>query len=175
MPSYTSPGPKFKLKLKCNDCGHRYFRIVTSVDEPDPDCPRCLKAQRLPRGMDFSKPPPGVGGTNLGRAHDFAESEAARQAGLTNLRTPRRAGDVSSPALPPAQQAQADSFFSQGGKVAKDNPALAARTSAATAAVNAGAFTQNEDARFVSKALGAGRKANVHYINAPPVQHSRRG
>lgn len=173
MPSYD-PSPKFKVKLKCRDCGHKYSRILRSLDDEDPDCPRCLTAARPPRGLKLNGQAPSMGGSNLAKAHDFAESEAARQSSFTNLRTPRRPGDVMSPALPVAQQAQADSFFVQGAKVRAANPQLAARTSAATAAVNSGAFANNADAKFVSGALAARIKPNIHYINQPP-QRLRNG
>lgn len=168
MPSYDDSA-KYRTKLKCLDCGHRYIRVIRSLDDPDPPCPKCNAAARPRRGLKFNGRAPAAGGSNISKAMAFAESEAARQSSFTNLRTPTRPGDVMAPALPPAQQAQADSMFAPRNKTRPNAPAtprhVQAQNAAAVAAVNAGSFARNDDARFVSQALSARIKPQINYIN----------
>jgi hypothetical protein len=122
--------------------------------------------------MDFSSHrAPARGGSAIGKARDFAESEAARQISATDLRTPHRPGDTMAPRLPAAQQAQADAFFSGGrfgggprrpSQPDRPQPALNPTT---LAAVNSGAFANNPDAQFVAALVSQRRKPPVNYVN----------
>ena len=138
---------KFEVKLRCRVCSHRYKRILNSADEPDPPCPRCLKAERT-RGMDFdrNRAPAAIGQNVQVRAIDETAKVTMEMYGMTDLRSDVRPGETAAPKLPPKQQEAADNFFV--GRKSIKGPM---RTIAARAAMNA--FSGNATA--VASAQGA--------------------
>lgn len=103
---------KYRLTLRCLECDHKFKRIVTTLDQPDPPCPKCKKKARKPRGMDFnSTRAPSVGGSIMTQAIDETSRIVMQDHGMTNLRDRLREGEIMAPSLPPAQQAKVDNFW----------------------------------------------------------------
>lgn len=104
---------KFEVKIQCDECGHRYKRILKSISDPDPPCPACTKAQRKPRGMDYTstRAPAAIGGNVQIKAIDETARIVMEDHHMTDMRTDVRMGENAAPRLPPVQQAKADAFF----------------------------------------------------------------
>jgi len=127
---------KHLLVLRCEDCRHRYKRLVEVDDElgetiddvPNPPCPKCTKAKTVERrdAFETAMPPlahdgiegviaeqraPGIGGAAVVKQIDQAANIVMADYGLTDLKDNIRQGETMAPRLPPAQQKAADNFF----------------------------------------------------------------
>ncbi len=103
---------KYRLTLRCTACGNQYKRVVASLDVADPPCPKCKKAAKKPRGIDFNnRRAPSVGGSIMSQAIDETSRIVMADHGLTNLKDNLREGETMAPTLPPQQQAKVDGFW----------------------------------------------------------------
>lgn len=104
--------PKYRLTLRCLACGNQFKRLVTDLAAPDPPCPKCKKAAKKPRGMNFaSRRAPSVGGSIMAKAIEETASIVMADHGMTNLKDHLREGETMAPSLPPTQQAKVDAFW----------------------------------------------------------------
>jgi hypothetical protein len=137
----------FQLSLKCQDCGHKYRRIVPSEDAPDPPCPKCAVMPKAPIGLDVTAGrAPAIGGNATVRAMDYTMEAVAQDYGFTDLKTDGRQGATMAPPLPKEQQAAADAMFNptlRQEQLAKANPVVAAKMRQIAATAMAGGYRQN--------------------------------
>ena len=144
---------KWKVKLGCPTCGHRYERVLKSLDAPNPPCPRCKTAERT-RGLDFSsnRAPAAIGGNVQIKAIDETARITMDMYKMTDLRSDVRPGETAAPKIAPVLQERADGFFG-GGKGRNKLPINPAMLKAAALR---GAFT-----RGATDIVGAVHKAKV--------------
>jgi hypothetical protein len=138
----------WRLKLRCDDCGHIYRRTVGAEAEPDPPCPICARMPRPPIGLDLAAgKAPAVASNPTVKAMDWTMEAVAQDYGLTDLKTDGRDGATMAPSLPPAQQAMADAMFNPAARAKQmqsANPAVAARLNQIAATAKAGGYAQND-------------------------------
>lgn len=109
---------RFKVSIKCLACGHRYQRVMRAADSyeletiPDPPCPCCQRAGRIPAFNFESGKAPAAIGSMLAKAVDMTADIVMQDHGMTDLRDNVREGETATPKLPPKLQAAADSMFS---------------------------------------------------------------
>jgi len=132
---YMQPD-RYKLRLKCLRCGHEYQRIVRSLNDPDPPCPRkacklateaetAARAERNRSEIFEAGQFPGITGDKpMVKAIDATASQVMQDYGLTDLKDNIRPGETMAPKLPGKMQEAADNFFGGG---AKANSQLAKR------------------------------------------------
>lgn len=107
---------KFKVTYGCKVCGHRWKKMVTDLNLPDPPCPNLACGEAEPvttRNIDFNsrRAPAAVGMSNKTKAIDETARIVMNDYGMTDLRDDVREGESSAPKLPPRQQAMADGMF----------------------------------------------------------------
>lgn len=136
----------YRITLRCDDCGHRYKRMVSDLAAPDPPCPRCATAAKAPIGLDIAAGrAPAIGGSPTVKAMDYTMEAVAQDYGFTDLKTDGREGATMAPPLPPAQQAQADAMFNpteRARQMKSANPAVAARLNQIAATAMHGGYAQ---------------------------------
>ncbi len=108
---------RFEVLLRCT-CGHKYKRILKSLDQPDPPCPKCKKAAAPPRGIDLTsgKAPAAVGMSVNVKAMDETANIVMQDYGMTDMRDNVREGETARPKLRPDMQKKVEGFFGGGGK-----------------------------------------------------------
>lgn len=110
---------RFKVSIKCLACGHRYARVMRAMDEyeletiPDPPCPCCEKAGRIPAFNYESGKAPAAIGSLLAQAVDTTAQIVMEDHGMTDLRDNVREGETAAPKLAPKLQAMADGMFAR--------------------------------------------------------------
>ena len=118
------PRQKWKVALRCRECGHAYKRTLRADNEmeladlPNPPCPKCKHVKAAAAQMDWvAGDAPSIGGSNVARASDAAAEMIMQDHKLTDIRGPTetRHGEVSTPKLAPHLQSLADGMF--GGRV----------------------------------------------------------
>lgn len=159
----------YQITLRCTDCGHKFKRMVATVDADDPPCPRCAK-QRQNIGLDVAAGvAPSIGGNLSVKAMDFTMETVAAEYGMTDLSTDAREGAAMAPKLPPAQQAAADAMFNptlrKKAMNANGGGAMGARLGAIQANALAGSYAVPADnpiaALHAQHQRGAKIKANI--------------
>jgi hypothetical protein len=158
---------KWRVKLQCTKCGHKWTRTTTDVDSADPPCPNCKKIQRS-RGMDYSsnRAPANVGNNPRTNAVDHTAETVMQDYGMTDLRSDVRQGETMAPKLKPRLQSMADTMFAggnRGGMMRGINTAKLARQAMA------GNFAPNRVGGVDPVALMHQRrdKPPVRILNAP--------
>lgn len=131
---------KFRVKLRCGACGHKYMRTLKAEDRDEldqvenPPCPKCAAAERT-IGFDPAGKPPAIGKSLLTKAIDETNEIVTHDHKMTDIRDRPHEGESSMPALPPPLQRQVDGFW--GGKsrrnIAGLNPAALGRAALAGA------------------------------------------
>lgn len=129
---------KYRMTFRCMDCAHVFKRVTSNMDL-DPKCPECKKAKSIntPKFGDGAFDPNADTSSFAGqrtpnlysskdntqftgdrdtvqrriKAFDTAQEMVAKDYSMTDLKTDVRPGESMAPNLPPAMQAQADSFF----------------------------------------------------------------
>ena len=118
---------KFKLTLRCTDCGHKWTKVVecrdSNIDEvPNPPCVKCKKTRKRKHGglkeIVASGRGPAVTGNNIkNQAIDETARIVMEDFGMSDLKTNTREGDSQVPSLTPRQQAMSKHFW--GGSRAR--------------------------------------------------------
>ena len=135
--------PEFWIKENCTACGHKWkFKAFSytqdASDVPDPACPKCANVQQ-DIGLDVAAgKAPGIGGSSIVKAMDYAMETTAEDYGLTDLKTDGRVGATMAPSLPPVQQQRADAMFSGKGMRGMLGPKAKSMVSSMTAAARQG-------------------------------------
>lgn len=159
---------KFRLTLRCRDCGNKWTRIVADVDQDDPPCPACKKRLKT-RGMDYNsnRAPANVGNNVHINAIDHTAEIVMQDHGMTDLRTDVRQGETMSPKLAPHMQKQADAFFQPARRNKLiPNAALMARRAMA-GSYSPGAIRAPDP---VSVAQAPRAKMPIRIINSPQTR-----
>lgn len=130
---YMQPD-KYEVRIQCLRCNHIYKRVLKSLNDPDPPCPKkkCIETAAVEMAerraanaaaVFESGTFPGVTGDKpIVKAVDAVAEQVMVDYKLTDLKDNIRPGESMVPKLPPAQQAAADNFFSgNAGKAAGIN------------------------------------------------------
>lgn len=117
---------KYKIRYKCDLCGHEYSRTYKAIPIKDPACPSkaCIAKQQLIaaqkemenlRRMVEQGVPPAQHGNNVRvKAVDETAKIVMEDYNMTDLKDNIRQGESVAPKLPGVQQTMADNYF--GGK-----------------------------------------------------------
>lgn len=98
---------RYRRRYQC-ECGFIFDMRHESLDEPMPDCPRCVEmGQAAAAGVDWVPPLPAIG-TTKGKAIDLAQKIAEEDFGMTNMRDNQRPGDSAFLPDAPIQTAEAE-------------------------------------------------------------------
>lgn len=123
---YLQP-KRYRVTCKCLICENEFSWVTTKLGGKDKPCPRkackeaLLDAEANRRAanmlaiLESGQAPAHIGANTGIRAIDKTAEIVMEDHHLTDLRTDVRVGEAVAPKLPPQQQAQADSFFGNGG------------------------------------------------------------
>jgi hypothetical protein len=118
---------KYKIRYKCELCGHEYSRTYKAIPVKDPLCPSkaCIAKQELAslkqqmanlqRMIEEGHAPGQIGNKVVVKAVDETARIVMEDYKMTDLKDNIRHGESVAPKLPGQQQALADNYFGGGG------------------------------------------------------------
>lgn len=118
---------KYKIRYKCELCGHEYSRTYKAIPIKDPSCPSkaCIAKQELAslkqqmanlqRMIEEGHAPGQIGNKVVVKAVDETARIVMEDYKMTDLKDNIRHGENVAPKLPGQQQTLADNYFGGGG------------------------------------------------------------
>lgn len=105
-----APNVLYRRRYHCDVCDHTFDMRHASLEEPMPDCPKCVELGKAAAGsaaVGWIPPHPAIG-TFKGKSIDLAQKIAEEDYGMTNMRDNQRPGDTAFLPDAPMQTAEAE-------------------------------------------------------------------